>query len=86
VQIAARREYEQRTPKGCVPLGVLQRDLLTRDVGKDDEVGFVSRGRQAAYSSAIASASSRMAMPSSISSGVIVSGGQTMITFQWVIR
>jgi hypothetical protein len=86
VQIAARREYEQRAPKGCVPLGVIERDLLTRDVGEDDEVGVVSRRRQAAYSSAIASASSRIPMPSSISSRVMVSGGQTMITFQWVIR
>ena len=38
------------------------------------------------YSSAIASASSRIAMPSSASSRVIVSGGTTMITFQCVIR
>jgi hypothetical protein len=41
---------------------------------------------QATYSSAIASASSRIATPSSSSSRVIVSGGTTMITFQCVIR
>ena len=45
-----------------------------------------SAGRYATYSSAIASASSRIAIPSSTSSRVIVSGGTTMITFQWVIR
>jgi hypothetical protein len=42
--------------------------------------------RQTTYSSAIASVSSRMAMPSSTSSRVIVNGGTTMITFQCVIR
>ena len=40
----------------------------------------------AAYSSAIDSTSSRIATPSSSSSGVIVSGGQTMTTFQCTIR
>src|SRR5919106_289276 len=38
------------------------------------------------YSSATASASSRIATPSSTSSRVIVSGGTTMITFQCVMR
>lgn len=50
-----------------------------------------ARSRQArtqptTYSSAIASTSSRIAIPSSTSSRVIVSGGTTMITFQCVIR
>ena len=40
----------------------------------------------AAYSSAIASASSRIETPSSSSSGVIVSGGHTITTFQCTIR
>ena len=38
------------------------------------------------YSSAITRASSRIAIPSSTSSRVIVRGGTTMITFQWVMR
>ena len=67
-----------------VTLDVPERDVLSGDVREDDEVDVASR--QAAYSSAIESASSRMPMPSSISSRVIVSGGQTMITFQCVIR
>ena len=46
---------------------------------------FLAR-HQLVCSSAIARASSRIAMPSSTSSRVIVSGGQTMITFQCVIR
>jgi hypothetical protein len=41
---------------------------------------------QLACSSATESASSRMPIPSSSSSRVIVSGGTTMITFQCVIR
>ena len=41
---------------------------------------------QTQCSSAMASASSRIATPSSTSSRVIVSGGTTMTTFQWVIR
>jgi hypothetical protein len=53
------------------------------------EVGRVDDGEQrydSACSSTIASTSSRIAIPSSTSSRVIVSGGTTMITFQCVIR
>jgi hypothetical protein len=67
-----------------IPLVVPERDVLSGDVREDDEVDVANR--QAAYSSAIDRASSRMPMPSSISSRVIVSGGHTMITFQCVIR
>ena len=84
VERAAGGEDEQRASQRGVPFVVLERDFLSRDVGEDDEVDVASR--QAAYSSAIESASSRMPMPSSISSRMIVSGGQTMITFQCVIR
>ena len=84
VERAAGGEDEQRASQRGVPFVVLERDFLSRDVGEDDEVDVASR--QAAYSSAIESASSRIPMPSSISSRVIVSGGATMITFQCVIR
>jgi hypothetical protein len=77
-------EDEQRASQRGVTFVVLERDVLSRDVGEDDEVDVASR--QAAYSSAIESASSRMTMPSSISSRVIFNGGATMITFQCVIR
>ncbi len=53
------------------------------------EVGRVDDGEQryaSTCSSAMASTSSRIAIPSSTSSRVIVSGGTTMITFQCVIR
>ena len=86
VQIPAGGEHEQRAPKRRVALALVERNLPTRDVCEDDELGVVSRRGQAAYSSAIASASSRIPIPSSISSRVIVSGGQTMITFQCVMR
>ena len=86
VQISAGGEHEQRAPERRVSLGVVERDLLACDEGEDYEVDVVSRRRQAAYSSAMASTSSRIPMPSSISSRVIVSGGQTMITFQCVMR
>jgi hypothetical protein len=86
VQISAGGEHEQRPSKRGVALGVVERNLLAREVRENDEVGVVSRRRQAAYSSAIASTSSRIPIPSSISSRVMVSGGQTMITFQWVMR
>jgi hypothetical protein len=79
-------EHEQGSPKRRVALGLVERNVLTCDVREDYEVGVVSLRRQAAYSSAIASASSRIPIPSSISSRVIVSGGQTMITFQCVMR
>ena len=85
VERSAGGEDEQRAADRGIPLVVLERDFLSGDVREDDEVDVAS-GRQAAYSSAIASASSRMPMPSSISSRVIVSGGHTMITFQCVIR
>ena len=84
VERAAGGEDEQRASQRGVPFVVLERDFLSRDVGEDDEVDVASR--QAAYSSAIESASSRIPTPSSISSRVIVSGGATMITFQCVIR
>ena len=84
VERAAGGEDEQRASQRGVPFVVLERDFLSRDVGEDDEVDVASR--QAAYSSAIESASSRIQTPSSISSRVIVSGGATMITFQCVIR
>ena len=48
--------------------------------------GVRPRACQTQCSSAMASASSRIATPSSASSRVIVSGGTTMTTFQWVIR
>ena len=69
-----------------VPDFVIGRDLtFGRDVGKpDNPPGLFCH--YAACSSAMESASSRVAMPSSISSRVIVSGGHTMITFQCVIR
>ena len=44
------------------------------------------RAAQLTYSSAIARASSRIAIPESTSSRVIVSGGTAMTTFQCVIR
>jgi len=84
VECSAGGEDEQRASQRGVPFVVLERDVLSGDVGEDDEVDVASR--QAAYSSAIESASSRIPMPSSISSRVIVSGGATMITFQCVIR
>jgi hypothetical protein len=77
-------EDEQGASQRGVPFVALEWDILSGDVGEDDEVDVASR--QAAYSSAIESASSRIPMPSSISSRVIVSGGATMITFQCVIR
>jgi hypothetical protein len=83
VEGSAGGEDEQRASQGGAPFVVLESDFLSRDVGEDDEVDVASR--QAAYSSAIDRASSRMPMPSSISSRVIVSGGHTMITFQCVI-
>jgi hypothetical protein len=82
VEVAAGGEHEQRTADGGVPFLVGERNVLSRDERGDDEVDV----SQTVYSSAIASASSRIAMPSSISSRVIVSGGQTMTTFQCVIR
>jgi len=84
VERSAGGEDEQRASQRGVPFVILERDALSGDVGEDDEIDVASR--QAAYSSAIESASSRMPMPSSISSPVIVSGGATMITFQCVIR
>jgi hypothetical protein len=84
VEGSAGGEDEQGASQRGVPVVVLERDVLSGDVGEDDDVDVASR--QAVYSSAIDSASSRMPMPSSISSRVIVSGGQTMITFQCVIR
>ena len=84
VEGSAGGEDEQRASQRGVPFVVLERDVLSGDVGKDDDVDVASR--QAVYSSAIESASSRIPMPSSISSRVIVSGGQTMITLQCVIR
>ena len=84
VERSAGGEDEQRASQRGVPFVVLERDVLSGDVGEDDQVDVASR--QAAYSSAIESASSRMPMPSSISSRVIVNGGATMITFQCVIR
>jgi hypothetical protein len=84
VERSAGGEDEQRASQRGVPFVVLERNVLSGDVGEDDEVDVASR--QAAYSSAIESASSSIPMPSSISSRVIVSGGATMITFQCVIR
>ena len=84
VERSAGRKNEQRASKRGVPFLVPERDVLSGDVGENDEVEVASR--QAAYSSAIDSTSSRMPMPSSISSRVIVKGGATMITFQCVIR
>jgi hypothetical protein len=86
VQISAGSEHEQRAPKRRVALALVEWNLPARDVCEDDKLGVVRRRGQAAYSSAIASASSRIPIPSSISSRVIVRGGQTMITFQCVIR
>jgi hypothetical protein len=86
VQISARREHEEGAANGGVAVAGVEWNLPSRDVGLDDQLGVVSRRRQAAYSSAIASASSRIPIPSSISSRVMVSGGHTMITFQCVIR
>ena len=83
LEIPACGEDEEGPPERSVPFRVVERHVLTRDVHEDDQVDVAS---QAACSSAIESTSSRIAMPSSISSRVIVSGGQTMITFQWVIR
>ena len=89
VEIPACGEDEESPAERRVPLCVVERHLLARDVREDDQVDVASRPDtrlQAACSSAIESTSSRIAMPSSISSRVIVSGGQTMITFQCVIR
>jgi len=86
VEVPAGREDEQSPPERRIALELVQRDLLARDISENDQVGVVSRRGQAAYSSAIASVSSSTPMPSSISSRVIVSGGQTMTTFQCVIR
>jgi hypothetical protein len=76
-------EDEERAPDCSVELVLGDRDVLAGEVGEDDEVDLVG---QTVCSSAIASASSRMPMPSSSSSCVIVSGGQIMITFQCVMR
>jgi hypothetical protein len=83
VQVTAGGEDEQGASKGGVSLLLGEWDLAARDVRSDDEVDVC---RQTVCSSATASASSRTAMPSSSSSRVIVSGGQTMTTFQCVIR
>jgi hypothetical protein len=56
-----------------------------RGLGRSQTLDM-NRIYQITYSSAVASASSRIAIPSSTSSHVIVSGGTTMITFQWVMR
>jgi hypothetical protein len=83
MKVAARREDEQGAANCGIPLLLCERDLAAGDVRRDDEVDVC---RQTVCSSATASASSRMAIPSSSSSRVIVSGGQTMTTFQCVIR
>jgi hypothetical protein len=82
VEIAAGGEDEERPAKCRIPLCIVERNFVARDIGEDDQIDVV----QTACSSAIESTSSRIPIPSSISSRVIVSGGQTMITFQWVIR
>jgi hypothetical protein len=86
LEVPAGREDEQGPPERRTAFDLVQCDLLARDIRENDEVGVVSRRGQVVYSSAIASASSSTPMPSSISSRVIVSGGQTMMTFQCVIR
>jgi hypothetical protein len=83
MQVPAGGEDEQCASNGGIALLLGERDLAARDVRSDDEVDVC---RQTVCSSATASASSRTAMPSSSSSRVIVSGGQTMTTFQCVIR
>jgi hypothetical protein len=83
MQVSAGGEDEQGASNGGIALLVGERHFAARDVCGDDEVDVC---RQTVCSSATASASSRKAMPSSSSSRVIVSGGQTMTTFQWVIR
>jgi hypothetical protein len=89
MEIPARGKDEEGPAERRIPFRVVERHLLAREVREDDQVDVASRPDtrlQAACSSAIESTSSRIAMPSSISSRVIVSGGQTMITFQCVIR
>ena len=83
LEVAAGGEDEQGASNGGIALLLGERHFAARDVGSDDEVDVC---RQTVCSSATASASSRTAMPSSSSSRVIVSGGQTMTTFQCVIR
>jgi hypothetical protein len=74
---------DEEGPAECrVPLLVVERHFLPCDEGEDDQIDV----DQAVCSSAMERASSRIAIPSSISSRVIVSGGHTMITFQCVIR
>jgi hypothetical protein len=82
MEITAGGEDEESPAERCVSLSVVERHFLACDVGEDDQIDV----GQAVCSSAMESASSRIAIPSSISSRVIVSGGQTMITFQCVIR
>jgi hypothetical protein len=83
MKISARGKDEQRTPNRRIELVLGDRNVPARDVGEEDEVDLDG---QTVCSSAIASASSRMPIPSSSSSRVIVSGGQIMITFQCVMR
>ena len=83
MEVAAGREDEQRAAHGGVAFVLGERNSLSCEVGGDDEVDVRV---YAAYSSATASASSRMEIPSSSSSRVMVSGGQTITTFQCVIR
>jgi hypothetical protein len=83
VEVAAGGVDEQCAPYCGIALPLRQRDLLSCDVRSDDQVDV---SRQTAYSSATASASSRIEIPSSTSSRVMVSGGQTITTFQCVIR
>ena len=86
MRVAARCEDQERAPDRGVQLVRGDRDVTACDPGADDELDVGPVCAQTVCSSAIASASSRMAMPSSSSSRVIVSGGQIMITFQWVMR
>ena len=86
MRVAACREDEQRATDRGVQLVRGDRDVTACDPRADDELDVGRVGAQTVCSSAIASASSRMAMPSSSSSRVIVSGGQIMIMFQWVMR
>jgi hypothetical protein len=83
MQVSPGGEDEQGASNGGIALLFRERYFTARDVRRDDEVDVC---RQTVCSSATASASSRTATPSSSSSRVIVSGGQTMTTFQCVMR
>src|SRR4029079_17132602 len=86
---AAELETAARTlPRAVTPFhlrGATQAEL--HDLRDHASTVWTARdGAQTVYSSAIASASSRMPIPSSISSRVIVSGGQTTTPVPCVIR